>query len=81
MGEVDYASSLWPISLWANFGLNDSIPKRVNQYPTNKPRNNNMLKPIKKMNKKMKKPSTFVNIRFIFVAAKVQHFPFWQKAF
>jgi hypothetical protein len=57
------------------------MPNRVSQYHTNKPKNRSILKPIKKINKKMKKPSTFVNITYNFVTAKVQHFPFWQKAF
>jgi hypothetical protein len=53
------------------------MPNRVNQYPTNKPRKMSMLKPIKRINKKMKNPSTLVNITYNFVTAKVQHFPFW----
>ncbi|MGK0407495.1 MAG: hypothetical protein ACJAZH_001314 [Roseivirga sp.] len=40
-----------------------------------------MLKPIKRINKKMKNPSTLVNITYNFVTAKVQHFPFWRGTF
>ena len=39
-----------------------------------------MLKPIKKMNKKMKKPNTLVNIAFKFVAAKIRENPYSQQA-